>query len=306
MVRARPGFTLIELLVVIAIIGILVGLLLPAVQKVREAASNTQCNNNLKQIALGMILYHDNGGTNRFPQGGGDPGSQNPAIRAFYFGWTFQIYPFIEQQSLYNLVPNPTDPFYDISTDANGSTILNTLDTTPVKIFYCPARRIPKLYHGDAITDYAGNSGTTGTDGVIVLNNSPNFSGVRMGHVVDGKSNTMLVGERRINIASMNSTSDCYDNEPAVRAANDCDVLRRAQVVGTSWLTPAQDLNDPTNTNYFCGSTLCQFGSSHPRGMYVALCDGSVRRVGYGVDPTTFMSLCAREDRKVVDFSLLD
>src|SRR3954447_19793815 len=96
---ARGGFTLIELLVVIAIIAILIGLLLPAVQRVREAANRAQCGNNLKQIGLALQAYHD---VHRFfPQGGGDPGSENPAKRKFYFSWTYHIYPYIEQDNLY-------------------------------------------------------------------------------------------------------------------------------------------------------------------------------------------------------------
>src|ERR1041384_1561115 len=101
--RVRRGFTLIELLVVIAIIAVLIGLLLPAVQKVREAAARTQCTNNLKQLALGIHSFHDV--NHNYPQGGGDPGGENPAVRTFYFSWTFHIYPYIEQDNLYKLVP---------------------------------------------------------------------------------------------------------------------------------------------------------------------------------------------------------
>src|SRR4051794_35933884 len=102
MSQRRPGFTLIELLVVIAIIAILIALLVPAVQKVREAAAGVQCTNNLKQIALGVQNYHDTFG--HFPTGGGDPGGQNPAVRTFYFSWPFHIMPYIEQDNLFRLV----------------------------------------------------------------------------------------------------------------------------------------------------------------------------------------------------------
>src|SRR3954471_5858821 len=103
----RQGFTLIELLVVIAIIAILIGLLVPAVQKVREAANVSKCQNNLKQIALAVHNFHNN--RNHYPQGGGDPGGENPAKRVFYFSWTFHIYPYMEQDNLSNLAP--TDLF---------------------------------------------------------------------------------------------------------------------------------------------------------------------------------------------------
>jgi prepilin-type N-terminal cleavage/methylation domain-containing protein len=314
MSRCRRGFTLIELLVVIAIIAVLIGLLLPAVQKVREAANAAQCSNNLKQIGIAMQAYHD--ARYCFPQGGGDPGGENPAIRPFYYSWTFHIYPFIEQNSLYNLVWQSTgaNDFVVISSLPNGGNSVSTLEKTPIHIFYCPTRRRVALYHGDAITDYAGNTGTAGpgtgnTDGVIVVNNAPTYQPITIARITDGTSNTMMVGERRINLADINSGNDCYDNEPEVNPADDCDVLRRAQsVAGGTWLGPAMDINTPApqNCGYFGGGGLCQFGSSHASGMYCVLCDGSVRRVGYSANVTVFKNLCARNDGLVVDFSSLD
>ena len=304
MKRCRKAFTLIELLVVIAIIAILIALLVPAVQKVRESASRTQCLNNLKQIAVGMHAFHDI--RKNFPQGGGDPGGENPAKRVFYFSWTFHIYPYIEQDNLYKLAP--TDPMVDITTVAGGAAILNKLDTSAVSIFYCPSRRAVQLYHGDAVTDYAGNTGSNTTNGVIVVNNSPSFARVHMQLIRDGTSNTLMVAERRINRADINSGNDCYDNEPAVRPANDCDVLRRAQAIGGSWLGPAQDNNivSTASCRFFGGGGLCQFGAAHSTGTMGALCDGSVRSISYAIAPANFKNLCVRDDGQVVDFSGLD
>jgi prepilin-type N-terminal cleavage/methylation domain-containing protein len=302
MVSRRSAFTLIELLVVIAIIAVLIALLVPAVQKVREAAARTQCTNNVKQLAIACHAFHDT--YKKFPQGGGDPGSENPAVRVFYFGWTYHIYPYIEQTALFNLMPNST-PMVDVNTVTNGTANLAKLDTSPIPIFYCPSRRSVQLYHGSAVTDYAGCYGTNGNDGVIVLNNSPTYGKVSMASITDGTSNTLMFGERRINLADINSGNDFYDNEPAVRAANDGDVLRGAQAVGSSWLTPAFDSNTPTTASggQFGGSGTLQFGSSHQQGMVAGLADGSVRFISYSVGGTNFKNLCVRNDGLTVDFS---
>ena len=105
--RSRRAFTLIELLVVIAIIAVLIGLLLPAVQKVREAAARSKCQNNLKQLILGLNLHHDAKGS--FPKG-----LVWNNIAVYYdnprTGWNYSIFPFIEQDNVYRLFPATADP----------------------------------------------------------------------------------------------------------------------------------------------------------------------------------------------------
>jgi prepilin-type N-terminal cleavage/methylation domain-containing protein/prepilin-type processing-associated H-X9-DG protein len=304
MVRCRKGFTLIELLVVIAIIAVLIALLIPAIQRVREAANRTQCINNLKQIGVAMHAFHDTMGY--FPQGGGDPGTENPAVRPFYFSWTFHIYPYIEQGALYNLAPS--DQFIDMNTWPGGPAALTKLDTSPIKIYYCPTRRSVQLYHGHAVTDYAGNRGTGGTDGVIVLNNSPSYLQIRMSMITDGTTNTIMAGERQVNLADMTSGNDCEDNEPAVRPANDCDVLRQAQQVGGVWQPPGQDINirNSITCGYLAGQGLCPFGSPHVGGLNAVFCDGNVRRISYGIDGTVFKNLCVRNDGQAINLTNLD
>ncbi len=287
----RRGFSLVELLVVIAIIAVLIGLLLPAVQQIRESASRTQCVNNLKQIGLGCHSYHDAYGY--LPQAGSqdsDPGTQGPT-NILDCGWTYQILPYIEQQAAFN----------------EGIT-----RTVVIKIYYCPSRRPPQLYNGKALTDYAGNGATRanidGADGAIVKSagSLDSYKGGTVGiesGIPDGTSNTIMVGEKLVNIPTMAwigppAPPDYSDNSGwCCGGYPDGDTERGCLPNAGSWYTPIHDTNlaTPPDTDLFF-----RFGSAHPTSISAVFCDGSVQSIRFGVDPTVFKNACVRNDGNVV------
>jgi prepilin-type N-terminal cleavage/methylation domain-containing protein len=276
---STEGFTLIELLVVIAIIAILIGLLMPAVQKVREAANRTSCENNLKQIGLAFQLHYDH--FQIFPTGGWDwwtPPTYNdgqPLIGAEQrAGWGFQILPFIEAKNVWQ---------------AGAIVAVGTTN----KVFFCPTRRspqtisipdeyVPGLTGGNlthALCDYAG-SNWEGT-GIV-----QQFQVTRIADITDGMSTTLLVGEKRLNLTHLGE--DQPDDNEGYTCGFDEDTIRRTDAA------PAPD--------YFgSGAGGMLFGSSHPSLFNTVFADGGVRPISYSIDPVVFQNLGNMHDGQAID-----
>jgi prepilin-type N-terminal cleavage/methylation domain-containing protein len=195
MARRRGAFTLIELLVVIAIIAILVGLLLPAVQKVREAAARARCANHLKQLALACHQYHDSQG--RLPTAAEAGGTR-------YTTLFVELLPQTEQDPLFRRWD-----FVNVGSN-------NALAQTALPLMLCPSH--PGLDPATGVTTYGGNGGTrpypldakTQPDGMFPTTGpgskpAANQVGVRLDHVSDGTSNTLLLGERQVGDAGLDT-----------------------------------------------------------------------------------------------------
>jgi prepilin-type N-terminal cleavage/methylation domain-containing protein len=298
--RQDGAFTLIELLVVIAIIGILIGLLLPAVQKVREAAARMQCANNLKQLGLAIHNYH--GDYQSFPPAalGGDG----------EVSWAVLILPYIEQDPLYhqwNL--NLRYTYYRHPASVVGA---------QVKIFYCPSRRSPPQLSvsGDTLApwggspgasgDYAANGGNTTAvwedprngNGVLLYADTtfgPNNtvaswrSLTAFRDVTDGLSNTLLIGEKHVQ-NTMFGQQAAGDNS----IYNGDDIHTIVRVAGRQTPGPIDRPFAASPTDSYRPDE--RFGSYHVGGCQFVLCDGSVRMISTTVDIETLTRLAVRND----------
>jgi len=305
----QRAFTLIELLIVIAIIGILIALLLPAVQAAREAARRAECANHLKQIGLACQNHHQAYGA--LPTGGHSagftratignvPGGRPATYLTQIWSWGYQILPFMEEVALYE---NPVD---------------SAVYGTPVASYFCPSRRPPVALTGGtwavttlpvAMNDYAGNGGSSledgdgsgiygdGRDGVIIdIQTVPVVPFVRFKNITDGTSKTLLIGEKKMNIAFCMVEPQADDNEGYVAGFQD-DVVRFG--AGTSPYGPISPNPDFAGPRYGVISWIphsFEFGSSHPGVCQFVLCDGSVQAIGFTIDPIAFQYWAVRND----------
>lgn len=258
---SRVAFTLIELLVVIAIIAILIGLLLPAVQKVREAANRMQCQNNLKQLSLGMHTYHDSKGG--FPPIYWTPSS--PANVNGDWGWSVAILPYIEQTALFNTM-NPGNYLGDIPG-------VNAITQTWLPVFNCPTD--PTTSKTNTFARNYGRSNYLVSDQIAgrysrnMTTGALTESEVRIASITDGTSNTFMIGERDM---KTNTAGGVWIGR--VNGLTNAVAIGRADVPMN---TPCPNPNSDPNCNRHAWS------SQHSGGANFSFCDGSVKFVSSGI-----------------------
>jgi prepilin-type N-terminal cleavage/methylation domain-containing protein/prepilin-type processing-associated H-X9-DG protein len=310
----RAGFTLIELLVVIAIIAVLIGLLLPAVQKVRAAAARVQCTNNLKQLGLAAHNYHDVQAA--FPM------ADNYSQGLIYTAVFIPLLPYLEQDALYKR-GYATTPYFD-------NTGPNSLGATPLAVLVCPSDSgLPSpavvqwpgtnWYYG--VTSYRPNTTgrsafdpSWGTDGVILPDPVvvPGTSPVKIAAITDGTSNTLLFGE-------FSNFDRNWPGYASLFGSTDVPLsLWASSWDGQAFFTPYgggyYPLNsklppvpaDLTTAVVYFQARINTYGSDHTGGASFAFCDGSVHfltNAAAGTPGGLLSALSTRAGGEVIDGS---
>jgi prepilin-type N-terminal cleavage/methylation domain-containing protein/prepilin-type processing-associated H-X9-DG protein len=309
--KPRPGFTLIELLVVIAIIGILIALLLPAVQKIREAAARLKCSNNLKQWGLAMHNYHDANG--RFPAGSSNDSTNsartiNPCVRQT---WVRFVWPYVEQDNIKKQDTNPAVPFYNPPLTVWYT--LNGLCGQHVPLYLCPSdngqvdqnvgqyQRTRGNYVVNWGNAFYDDTRTNAQATALPQNFGPFYhtggqrylpGKVSIPSISDGASNTLLMSE--ILIAKVATDTDWRGD-----IMNDDGIFRFHTVTtpnssapdlisSTTFFTPN---NDPLMPVALGSPQRAAARSRHLGGVNASMCDGSVRFFSNSISLTTWRAL---------------
>jgi prepilin-type processing-associated H-X9-DG protein/prepilin-type N-terminal cleavage/methylation domain-containing protein len=289
--RRRDAMTLIELLVTIAIIALLVGLILPAVQKVRESANAIKCKNNLHQIGLALAQYHDGHGS--FPPGVSWANGKDPFP---HMTWLTRLLPYIEQNDLWTASVNAfrQEAFFEYDPHLP---ILSKV----IPVFTCPSDSRSSTSHEInwfrvGLTSYMGVEGTNQDrrDGILFLD-----SRIGIADIADGSSNTLLVGERP---ANADMTFGWWYAGWGQSKDGSCD-----SVLGTREIIKEQRFVDcPVGSNQYQSGRadgrcdMFHFWSFHPGGANFLFADGSVRFLSYSANPI-MPALASRAGGEVVE-----
>jgi len=300
----KLGFTLVELLVVIAIIGVLIALLLPAVQQAREAARRMQCTNNMKQIAIGMHNYHDTFGS--FPCGAlalasHQSNAENDGVwyRGMH-GWPALMLDFVEASNLATRIDTSklawtserADSYFD-QWGSHGDTDNQYAAQNMPATFVCPsaARRGPE----NEFKDYAMNAGNSGSsccperalrfNGIGYKNSSVSFK-----DITDGTSNTFLLLEQKHNTDEQAIKDHGASANPFFWVNHNSEGLALSHQGGTSF-----------PPNGVINGVACRTSrSDHPGGLLAAMCDGSVNFIPETIARTPWRALHTRDGNEVV------
>ena len=306
----RKGFTLIELLVVIAIIAILIGLLLPAVQKVREAAAKSTCANNMKQWSLALHNYHSTFAS--FPPAGKAPDATGLPHR---IAWPIMLWPYVEMENAakqYNFNTGFWQP---------NNTIVNThtgICSTTNKVYYCPSDRVGARWEGDqywrARANYAINWGPirmpapAGSNPAafspwgftdFVTRSKPRIS--TLTGISDGTSNTLAFAEVR----SSANDKDADFRGDFINDDNQCGRFMTLDTPnnGIDEMTGGWCVNNVQNRMPCTTSANGKIASrsNHTGGVNVGLCDGSIRFISNGIPLATWQALSTMNGGEVFD-----
>lgn len=293
------AFTLVELLVVIAIIGVLVALLLPAIQAAREAARRTQCKNGLRQISIALQNHHD--AKKRFPAGCKHENPPPPAVDNSYLGnwnWVAMLLPYLEQVALYDRI-GVSDT--DLATALDNPNKRDAMQT-PLAVLLCPTTASPVVNEERPIQSAGGQKYALTTSDYVGVNSSNELrryrgtpgksangvftleKGTRIREITDGTTNTLIVGERSWETTLPGSDGFVLGRAGVafgIRGVRDNSEVGFADAMGCGKYAINYSSSNPTKSNSFARRG---FSSRHPGGANFAFADGSVTFIADEID----------------------